>query len=188
MLLDAPRRLPHATALSICAVNALARRALRLANPIVRATLSSPAHRPLSGVLLVLSYSGRRSGRTHSLPLQYAHYGDKLVVMSGTASQKAWWRNFREPARVSVTLAGKQQPWTAHVLSGRERDEARAAYSARFRRMNTREDVEFVGLSALIRQAAAAGRARRARCGPARGNAPRCSPRTGCRAMDGPRS
>ncbi len=147
MLLDAPWRLPHATALSICAVNALARRALRLANPIVRATLSSPAHRPLSGVLLVLSYKGRQSGRAHSLPLQYARYGDKLVVMSGTASQKAWWRNFREPARVAVTLGGKQRPWTAHVLSGQERDEARAAYSARFRRTNTREDVEFVGLS-----------------------------------------
>ena len=131
----------------MCAMNALARRGLRLANPIVRATLSSPAHRPFSGVLLVLSYRGRRSGRAHSLPLQYAHSGNDLVVMAGTASQKGWWRNFREPARVTVTLAGKQMPWIAHVLTGHERDEARAAYSARFPRTNTREDVEFVGLS-----------------------------------------
>ena len=109
--------------------------------------LSSPAHRPFSGALLVLSYSGRRSGFSHSLPLQYARDGDKLVIMSGTASQKAWWRNFREPAGVTVTLAGKQTPWVAHVLTGREREEARAAYGARFRRVNTREDVEFVGLS-----------------------------------------
>ena len=147
MLLDGARRLPHATALSMCAMNALARRALRVANPVVRATLSSPVHRPLSGVLLVLSYSGRQSGRAHSLPLQYARYGDKLVVMSGTASQKAWWRNFREPARVAVTLAGKQTPWLAHVLTGQGREEARAAYAARFRRTNTRDDVEFVGLT-----------------------------------------
>jgi deazaflavin-dependent oxidoreductase (nitroreductase family) len=131
----------------MCAMHALARRGIRLANPIVRAALSSPLHRPFSGVLLVLSYRGRQSGRSHSLPLQYAHSGDRLVVMAGTASEKAWWRNFREPARVDVTLAGKQTPWTARVLRGQERDEARAAYSARFPRMNTREDVEFVGLS-----------------------------------------
>jgi deazaflavin-dependent oxidoreductase (nitroreductase family) len=147
MLLDAGRRLPHATALSMCAMNALARRGLRIANPIVRAALSSPAHRPFSGVLLVLSYSGRRSGRAHSLPLQYARHGDDLVVMAGTASQKSWWRNFREPAPVGVTLAGKTTPWVARVLSGQERDGAFAAYAARFPRMNTREDVEFVGLS-----------------------------------------
>jgi len=131
----------------MCAMNALARRGLRIANPIVRAALSSPAHRPFSGVLLVLSYSGRHTGRAHSLPLQYARSGDDLVVMAGTASQKGWWRNFREPTPVAVTLAGKEMPWMAHVLTGQARDEALAAYAARFPRMNTREDVEFVGLS-----------------------------------------
>ena len=36
------------------AVNAVARLGFRIANPIVRVALSSPAHRPFSGVLLVL--------------------------------------------------------------------------------------------------------------------------------------
>jgi deazaflavin-dependent oxidoreductase (nitroreductase family) len=128
------------------AMNAAARMGFRIANPIVRAALSSPAHRPFSGVLLVLSYSGRRSGRTRSLPLQYARHGDQLVVMAGTAAQKRWWRNFREPTPVGVTLAGKRAPCVAQVLTGCEREEACAVYSARFPRMNTRDDVEFVGL------------------------------------------
>jgi deazaflavin-dependent oxidoreductase (nitroreductase family) len=129
------------------AMNAVARLGFRIANPIVRVALASPAHRPFSGVLLVLAYSGRRSGRKRSLPLQYARLGDRLVVMAGTASQKAWWRNFREPTPVAVTLAGTTTPRLAQVLTGRERDEAQAVYSARFPRMNTREDVEFVGLA-----------------------------------------
>jgi deazaflavin-dependent oxidoreductase (nitroreductase family) len=127
-------------------MNALARLGFRIANPIVRAALKSPLHRPFSGVLLVLSYEGRRSGRTRSLPLQYARHGGSLVVMAGTASRKRWWKNFREPTRVVVTLAGETAPWVAQVVSGRERDEALAVYSARFPRMNTSEDVEFVGL------------------------------------------
>jgi deazaflavin-dependent oxidoreductase (nitroreductase family) len=129
-------------------MNAVARMGFRIANPVVRALLSSPAGRSLSGALLVLSYRGRRSGRVHSLPLQYARHGDCILVMAGTASRKAWWRNFREPMPVTVTLAGTTTPHVAHVLTGRARDEALAVYSARFPRMNTREDVEFVELVA----------------------------------------
>jgi len=43
--------------------------------------------------------------------------------------------------------ASPQRPVNAHVLTGQEREEARAAYAARFRRTNTRDDVEFVGLT-----------------------------------------
>jgi deazaflavin-dependent oxidoreductase (nitroreductase family) len=126
----------------------LARLGLRIANPLVRAALSSRAHRPFSGALLVLSYSGRRTGRVHSLPLQYARRGDGLVVMAGMASQKSWWRNFRTATPVTVTLAGQTKPWVAQVLTGSERDEALAVYRARFPRFRTSGDVEFVGLSA----------------------------------------
>jgi deazaflavin-dependent oxidoreductase (nitroreductase family) len=130
------------------AMGPLVRMSFRIANPIVRWALSSPAHRPFSGALLVLSYTGRRSGRAHSLPLQYARLGDGLVVMAGTASQKLWWRNFRTPSPVTVTLAGQTRPWVAQVLTGAARDEAQAAYRARFPRFETGADVEFVGLSA----------------------------------------
>ena len=144
MLLDGARR----DSLYMVAMGRLARMSLRIANPLVRWALSSRAHRPFSGALLVLSYTGRRSGRAHSLPLQYARSGDGLVVMAGTASQKTWWRNFRTPTPVTVTLAGKSLPWVAQVLTGAARDGALAAYRARFPRFETAEDVEFVGLSA----------------------------------------
>jgi hypothetical protein len=44
----------------------------RLVNPIVRMILRSPVHRLLSGSLAVMTYTGRKSGRRHSLPVMYA--------------------------------------------------------------------------------------------------------------------
>ena len=41
----------------------------RVANPLLRFLLSSPLHGPLSSKLLVLTYTGRRSGQRQGLRL-----------------------------------------------------------------------------------------------------------------------
>ena len=43
----------------------------------VRAVLDSPAHRVLSGTLLVMAYRGLRSGRAFRIPLRYAEADDR---------------------------------------------------------------------------------------------------------------
>ena len=63
-------------------------------NPVVRTLLRSPAHRLLSGSLLLLDDTGRRSGRRYVLPVAYAAAGDDLVVVVGQPASKTWWRNF----------------------------------------------------------------------------------------------
>ena len=66
-------------------------RLLRLANPVVRGVLDSPAHRLLSGRLLVLEYRGRRSGRTFRIPLRYAETRDgSLVAIAVEPDRKHW--------------------------------------------------------------------------------------------------
>lgn len=105
----------------------------RLANPLVLGVLRSPAHRPLSGTLAVLSVTGRRTGRVHRRPVMWAPVdGATVVVMVGMPDQKVWWRNLRGGAAVGVRLRGRDRRARGTVVTG---DAAlRDAWARRFPR------------------------------------------------------
>lgn len=63
----------------------------RLVNPLVRLLLRSPLHRLLSRSLVILSYQGRKTGRSHSLPCMYARDRQDLYIISGQPDRKVWW-------------------------------------------------------------------------------------------------
>jgi hypothetical protein len=109
-------------------------------DPVVRAVLRSPAHRLLSGGVLELRYTGRRSGRGYALPVVYATAGDDLVVLVGQHESKTWWRNFGpDPRPVSIRLRGTEVPCTARRPDVGTADHVRAAhaYAERFPRVPT---------------------------------------------------
>jgi hypothetical protein len=76
--------------------------------------LRSRFHRFVSGRLILLSYTGRRSGRKISLPVGYEQRGpDQLTITVGRPSGKVWWRNMRDAAPVSLVLRGSQRTGVA---------------------------------------------------------------------------
>jgi deazaflavin-dependent oxidoreductase (nitroreductase family) len=106
-------------------------------NALVRRILCSRWHAALSGALLLLTYTGRRTGRLRSIPVQYATDGEALVVLAGRPARKRWWRNLSGGAPVTVRLRGRSFAGRATVL---DRDpDARAAalraYATRFPRV-----------------------------------------------------
>jgi hypothetical protein len=104
-------------------------------NRIAMRILRSRAHGLLSGSLLVLSYTGHRTGRHIELPLQYAGDGSDLVVLVGRGDSKTWWRNFRTPRPASVTLRGVERPVTVGTIEdAHARVAALRTYLARFPR------------------------------------------------------
>jgi hypothetical protein len=110
-------------------------RLLRLANPLVRGLLRSPAHGALSGRLLVLEYRGHRSGRTFRIPLRYAETADGTVVaVAVRPERKLWWRSFRQPADARLTMRGRAVDVRGALATGDTREEALAAYLARYPR------------------------------------------------------
>ncbi len=110
-------------------------RALRLANPVVRLVLDSPAHRLLSARLAVLEYRGRRSGRTFRIPLRYAETSrGAFVVLAVRAPGKLWWRSFEAPAQATLLVRGRRLPVRGGVVHGDRRRDALAAYLAAYRR------------------------------------------------------
>jgi hypothetical protein len=106
------------------------------ANTVVETVLKSPLHRLMSGKLVLIRYSGKRSGTEHTLPVQYADTHHGIVVMVGKPDTKTWWRNFTTMSQAQVLLAGEWVPMTAHALRGSEDPEAVTpllrSYAARF--------------------------------------------------------
>jgi F420H(2)-dependent quinone reductase len=104
-------------------------------NPVVRRLLRSPAHRVLSGSVLLLAYTGRRSGVRRELPAMYAGLGDRFVVVPGQPATKTWWRNFVGDVQpVTVTVAGRRDSCQARLLEPRtaEHQLALDAYRKRY--------------------------------------------------------
>ena len=90
----------------------------RFGNTFVRAILRSPLHRLLSGSLLLVTYTGRRSGRTFTIPVMYVQDGYDLLVYVGRSVRKVWWRNLRGGARVRVRLRGQKLEGTGTPVRG----------------------------------------------------------------------
>lgn len=87
-----------------------------LYNPIMRFVLRSPLHGIISSSILILSFTGRKSGRTYDVPLEYARDGNTLVAI--TQMSRVWWKNLRGGVPVTVLLQGKTLSGTATAIAG----------------------------------------------------------------------
>jgi deazaflavin-dependent oxidoreductase (nitroreductase family) len=65
---------------------------------------------------MLLTFTGRRSGRRFTIPLGYQRDGDVLTVMVSYAGRKQWWKNYREPGPVELRLRGRTRSATARVV------------------------------------------------------------------------
>jgi deazaflavin-dependent oxidoreductase (nitroreductase family) len=86
-----------------------------LYNPIVKSILRSPLHPLMSGGTLLLTFTGRRSGRVYTRPISYACEGNILTLI--TNRKHGWWRNLAGTAPVSVRLRGHERPGAASVVA-----------------------------------------------------------------------
>lgn len=75
--------------------------------------------------LLLLTSTGRRSGRRHTTPLTYMADGKQLLVFASNAgadTDPAWYWNVLADPRVTVELGSQSFEATAIPLAGEERD------------------------------------------------------------------
>ncbi|PRX99064.1 nitroreductase family deazaflavin-dependent oxidoreductase [Allonocardiopsis opalescens] len=83
--------------------------------------------------LLLLTTSGARTGREHTVPLGYVRHGGDLVVIAsnrGAPDHPDWFRNLVEHPEVAVELDGERFAATAEVPSGERRKRVYAAVLA----------------------------------------------------------
>lgn len=81
----------------------------KLSNIFTKPLLRSPLHFLMSGHVLLLTFTGRKSGRRYSTTAEYMREGNTLTLF--TQRQRLWWKNFQGGAAVTVHLRG-------HEISG----------------------------------------------------------------------
>ena len=83
-------------------------------NPMMRIMLHLPIHGLLSGSLMLITFTGRKSGRTFTTPVRYIETDG--VVRCFTSSEHQWWRNLRGGADVVLRVRGKDRPYRAVAI------------------------------------------------------------------------
>jgi hypothetical protein len=94
------------------------------AAPLLNVPVAAIASSPLLGARLrrsvtLITYTGRRSGRTFSIPVAYSRRGDEIEIVPNMPDAKTWWRNFvGDGAPISLTLDGAER--TGHAVADQD--------------------------------------------------------------------
>ncbi|WP_229403426.1 nitroreductase/quinone reductase family protein [Micromonospora okii] len=101
----------------------LLQKAARVINRIALPLVSSPAFTRLTGNrMTVVTYTGRRSGRSFSIPVAYRRAGDRVSIDVMLPDQKSWWRNFtKDGGPIAVRIDGIDRAGHAVALRQGER-------------------------------------------------------------------
>jgi hypothetical protein len=94
---------------------------VRVSNRAAVALMDAPVvGRLIRRGLVVIRYTGRKSGKTFELPVGYRRSGDSVVVPVGMPDKKSWWRNFlgEGSAITFVGLDGRDR--TGHAVATRD--------------------------------------------------------------------
>ena len=87
-----------------------------LVNPIVRLLLKSWIHFFWSGNLMLITFTGRKSGRRFTTPVRYVRDGETIRCF--TSAENLWWRNLRGGANVVLRIGGQDASYQARTVEG----------------------------------------------------------------------
>jgi hypothetical protein len=70
--------------------------------------------------MVVIRYTGRRSGKTVQTPVGYRRSGDGIVIGVMAPDSKTWWRNFTGDGGPITLLAFDGADRRGHAVAGRD--------------------------------------------------------------------
>jgi deazaflavin-dependent oxidoreductase (nitroreductase family) len=83
-------------------------------NGFVTLLLHSPFQGALSANTMLITVTGRKTGKEITTPVNYYQEGDTVWVIS--RRERTWWRNARHGASVKLYLRGKDLRGVSNVL------------------------------------------------------------------------
>jgi hypothetical protein len=87
-------------------------RVLRAVNPFLKFLLRTPLAGPARKQLMVLSFTGRKSGNQYSLPVSAHQIDNQLYALAGAP----WTKNFRGGRAAEVLLNGKTTKMNGELI------------------------------------------------------------------------
>jgi hypothetical protein len=82
-------------------------------NRIMSGLLRSPLHGVVSKTIMLISFTGRKSGKVYTTPISY--YRDNDTVTAFTSSK--WWRNLDGGAPVTLRIKNKEYQGQAEAIA-----------------------------------------------------------------------
>jgi deazaflavin-dependent oxidoreductase (nitroreductase family) len=77
---------------------------IRIGNPIMKFLLRSPLHKVASANIMLITVTGRKSGKRYTTPVNYIEDEEAGILTVLTHKHRTWWRNLRGNAPVTVVL------------------------------------------------------------------------------------
>jgi deazaflavin-dependent oxidoreductase (nitroreductase family) len=75
-----------------------------LMNNTMKFVLRSPLHGIISKYLLLITFTGRKSGKTYTTPVSYFQQDDQVTIFT----HANWWKNLRGGAPVTLCIRGRE--------------------------------------------------------------------------------
>ena len=82
-------------------------------NDFMAWVLRSPLHGMLSNGMMLITITGRKTGKTYTTPVGYYVEGDYMWVI--TSRERTWWKNLQGGAKVDLLLKRKPVKGIADV-------------------------------------------------------------------------
>lgn len=92
---------------------------MRVMNAVPNLLLRSPLHGLMSGKVLLLDFTGRKSGRRYTTPMSYVRVEDEIFM----STEAPWWKNLTGGVPVEMRLRGEDRSGVAEAVA----DEKEAA-------------------------------------------------------------
>lgn len=73
-------------------------------NQTMKFVLRSPVHGMVSKTVLLITFTGRKSGKTYTTPVDYSQTGDQVTIFT----HANWWKNLRGEAPVTLLIRGRE--------------------------------------------------------------------------------
>lgn len=112
--------------------------------PIVTQTmklvLRSPMHGVVSKTVLLITFTGRKSGKTYTTPVDYSQDADQVTIFT----HADWWKNLRGGAPVTLRIQGREVQGLAEPVA-EDKGAVAAGLTAHLRKVPS--DARFYGVT-----------------------------------------
>ncbi len=81
-------------------------------NRMMKYILRSPLHGIVSKSVLLITFTGRKTGKTYSTPVSYSQVNDQVYIFT----HANWWKNLTDSARVTLRMRGKELQGQAELI------------------------------------------------------------------------
>jgi deazaflavin-dependent oxidoreductase (nitroreductase family) len=76
--------------------------------------LRSPVHGMVSKTVLLITFTGRKSGKTFTTPVSYSQTGDQVTIFT----HSTWWKNLGSDRPVTLRIRGREFQGLAEPVAG----------------------------------------------------------------------